>query len=97
MYTVMIIAVGFRNDHTKFSYKLIGLGSEKRRYWGSVLCLMGRLGTKRITAINGFAFACRMRSGAALSVGLLDSLIWGALRKCLHKVVQQRWGINNVI
>ena len=53
--------------------------------------------TKRITAINGFAFACRMRSGAALSVGLLDSLIWGALRKCLHKVVQQRWGIKNVI
>ena len=96
----MITAVRFRNDHAKFSYKLIGLGSEKRRYCGfCVFFFVWWVGweTERITAINGFAFACRMRSGAALSVDFLDSLIWGALRKSLLKAVQQRWGINNVI
>ena len=64
---------------------------------GSVFCLVGRLGNRKDNCCNWFAFACCTRSGAALSVGLLDSLIWGALRKCLLKVVQQRWGINNVI
>ena len=46
------------------------------------------------TAVNSFAFTCRMRSDVALSVGFLNSLIWGVLRKCLLKAVQQRWGIR---